>query len=386
MVKNSYLFSSESVGEGHPDKVCDQLSDAILDAFLAKDPDSRVAVECLATTGLVVVAGEVTSKAKIDIEKIVRKKIKEIGYDKKEYGFDSDSCKIEVYVHEQSPDIAQGVSREKPEEQGAGDQGLMFGFACNETPELMPLPIFLAHKLTKRLAEARKKKEIAWLRPDCKSQVTVEYANRKPKRLHTIVIGCQHDPNISNETIRKEVIDKIIKPVCRDYLDDKTIIHVNGTGQFILGGPAADTGLTGRKIIVDTYGGHGSHGGGAYSGKDPSKVDRSASYMARHIAKNIVASGVADRCEVQIAYCIGVARPVSLLVDCKGTAKIPEEKIHALVEKHFDLRPAKIIEYLGLKKPIYCNTAAFGHFGRNEKEFSWERTDMADLLRKEAGL
>lgn len=385
MANGNYLFSSESVGEGHPDKVCDQISDAILDSLIAEDPDSRVAVECLATTGLVVVAGEVTSKAKGNYEKIVRNIIKEIGYDRQEYGFDADSCKVIVAIHEQSPDIAQGVDPGKEKEQGAGDQGLMFGYACNETKELMPLPISLAHKLTRKLAEARRSKSLPYLRPDSKSQVTVEYVNGKPKRVHTIVIAAQHDPDVSQEKIKKDVIEKIVKPVCKGYLDDKTIYHINGTGKFVLGGPAADTGLTGRKIIVDTYGGHGSHGGGAYSGKDPSKVDRSASYMARHIAKNIVAAGLADKCEVQMAYCIGIAKPVSLLIDCNGTAKIPEEKIQVLVEKHFDLRPARIIDYLGLKKPIYRKTAVFGHFGREEPEFSWEATGKAETLKREAG-
>lgn len=382
----SYLFTSESVTEGHPDKVCDQISDAILDEYLRHDPESRVAVETMTTTGIVVVAGEVTSKARFDVQAIVRKTIREIGYDDPQYGFDSDSCSVLVSLHSQSPDISMGVSASEDKEQGAGDQGLMFGYATNETEEFMPMPIMLAHKLTKRLSEARKNKEIPWARPDGKSQVTVEYENGRPKRIEAIVVSTQHSPDVSNEQIKKEIIDKVIKPVCGSLWNDKIRIHVNPTGRFVIGGPPGDAGLTGRKIIVDTYGGMGRHGGGAFSGKDPSKVDRSACYMCRYIAKNIVAAGLADRCEVQVAYAIGVAEPVSLMVSTFDTSKIPEEQIENLVRKHFDMRPAAIISQLKLKSPIYSKTAAYGHFGRNEPEFTWERTDKADTLRKAAGL
>jgi S-adenosylmethionine synthetase len=385
-MERKYLFTSESVTEGHPDKVCDQISDAILDEFLKQDPDSRVAIETMTTTGIVVVAGEVTSKAKFDIQDVVRKTIREIGYDNPAYGFDADSCSVLVSFHSQSPDISQGVSSTENKEQGAGDQGLMFGYATNETEEFMPMPIILAHKLTKRLAEARKSKEISWARPDGKSQVTVEYEDGKPKRLEAVVISTQHSPEVDNGQIRKEIIDKVIKPVCGKLWHDKIKVHVNPTGRFVIGGPPGDAGLTGRKIIVDTYGGMGRHGGGAFSGKDPSKVDRSACYMCRYIAKNIVASGLADRCEVQVAYAIGVAEPVSLMVSTFGTSKIPEEQIENLVRKHFDMRPAAIISHLKLKRPIYRKTAAYGHFGRNEPEFSWEYIDKADILRKAAGL
>lgn len=382
----NYLFTSESVTEGHPDKVCDQISDAILDEFLKQDPESRVAVETLTTTGIVVVAGEVTSRAKFDVQDVVRKTLREIGYDDPQFGFDADSCSVLVSLHSQSPDISQGVSSTENKEQGAGDQGLMFGYATNETEEMMPMPIMLAHKLTKKLAEVRKNKSLPWVRPDGKSQVTVEYEDGKPKKLETIVIATQHSPEISNEQIKKEIIEKVIKPVCGKYWHDKIKVHVNPTGRFVIGGPPGDAGLTGRKIIVDTYGGMGRHGGGAFSGKDPSKVDRSACYMCRYIAKNIVAAGLAERCEVQVAYAIGVAEPVSLMVSTFDTSKIPEEQIENLVRKHFDMRPAALISQLQLKRPIYRKTAAYGHFGRNESEFNWEKTDKAEVLRKAAGL
>ncbi|MGI0041024.1 MAG: methionine adenosyltransferase [Nitrosopumilaceae archaeon] len=385
-MERKYLFTSESVTEGHPDKICDQVSDALLDEFLKQDPASRVAIETMTTTGIVVVAGEVTSKAKFDIQDVVRKTIREIGYDNPAYGFDADSCSVLISLHSQSPDISQGVSSTENKEQGAGDQGLMFGYATNETEEFMPMPIILAHKLTKRLAEARKSKEIPWARPDGKSQVTVEYEDGKPKRIEAIVISTQHSPEVDNGQIKKDIVENVIKPVCGTFWHDKIKVHVNPTGRFVIGGPPGDAGLTGRKIIVDSYGGMGRHGGGAFSGKDPSKVDRSACYMCRYIAKNIVAAGLADRCEVQVAYAIGVAEPISLMVSTFGTSKIPEEQIENLVRKHFDMRPAAIISHLKLNRPIYRKTAAYGHFGRNEPEFSWEYIDKADILRKAAGL
>ena len=385
MIKN-YLFTSESVTEGHPDKVCDKVSDAILDEFLRGDSDSRVAVETMTTTGFVGVAGEVTSKSSFDVEQVIRKTIAEIGYNDPALTFDSDSCEVMVKLGTQSPDISQGVTASDDKEQGAGDQGLMFGYATNETKELMPLPILLAHKLTKRLTDVRKSGELSWVRPDGKSQVSVRYEDDKPKQLEAIVISTQHSPNISHSEITQQVIEHVIKPVCGELWNTNIKIHVNPTGKFEVGGPHGDAGLTGRKIIVDTYGGMGRHGGGAFSGKDPSKVDRSASYMCRYVAKNIVAAGLADRCEVQVAYAIGVAKPVSLMVSTFGTNKISEDKIENLVNKHFDMRPAEIVKQLDLKKPIYQKTAAYGHFGRTEPEFRWESTDKADELRKEAGL
>jgi len=388
MVRN-FLFTSESVTEGHPDKICDQISDAILDEYLKQDPDSRVAVETMVTTGLVVVAGEVTSNAnfgKEDQEKVVRETIREIGYENPDLQFDANSCEIILRLHSQSPDISQGIAASENKEQGAGDQGLMFGYATNETDELLPLPILLAHKLTKKLAEVRRTKELLWVRPDGKSQVSVLYEDNKPKKIETIVISTQHEPRVSNSEIKDAMIEKVIKPVCVNLWSDDIEIHVNPTGKFEVGGPHGDAGLTGRKIIVDTYGGFGRHGGGSFSGKDPSKVDRSAGYMCRYIAKNIVAGGLAERCEVQVAYAIGVAEPVSLMVNTFGTSKIPEEDIENIVRKHFDMRPSAIISQLDLKKPIYKKTAAYGHFGRNEPEFRWEKTDKADILRQAAGL
>lgn len=387
MVKN-YFFTSESVTEGHPDKMCDQISDAVLDAIYKDDPNARVAVECLTKTGFVVVAGEVTTKTYVDVQKITRDTILEIGYDKPEYGFEGSTCGVLAALSEQSPDISQGVTEGEGlfKEQGAGDQGLMFGFATNETSELMPLPITLAHKLTQRLSSARKRGEVWYLRPDGKSQVTVEYENDKPKRVDTVVISTQHHPDVSLETIRRDMIEKIVKPICHDWIDENTKYFINPTGKFVIGGPVGDAGVTGRKIIADTYGGMGRHGGGAFSGKDPTKVDRSAAYYARYVAKNIVAAGLAQKCEVQVAYAIGVAQPVSILVDTFGTSKIPEEKIVELVRKHFDFRPKALIEQLQLRRPIYRKTAAYGHFGRDDPDFTWEKTDKAELLSKEARL
>ena len=385
MVKN-YLFTSESVTEGHPDKVCDKVSDAILDEFLRGDANSRVAVETMTTTDFVGIAGEVTSKASFDIEQIIRKTISEIGYDNPDLKFDAESCEVMIKLDAQSPDISQGVTANDNKEQGAGDQGLMFGYATNETKELMPLPILLAHKLTKKLTDVRKNGELSWVRPDGKSQVSVRYEDDKPKQLEAIVISTQHSPDISHEEITEQITECVIKPVCGELWNDKIKVHVNPTGKFEIGGPHGDAGLTGRKIIVDTYGGMGRHGGGAFSGKDPSKVDRSACYMCRYVAKNIVAAGLADRCEVQVAYAIGIARPVSLMVSTFGTNKISEDVIEDLVGKYFDMRPAEIVKQLDLKKPIYQKTAAYGHFGRTEPEFRWESTDKADELRKEAGL
>jgi S-adenosylmethionine synthetase len=379
MVKRR-LFTSESVTEGHPDKVCDQISDAVLDEFLRYDPDSRVAVESMTTSAIVFVAGEVTSKSKPDVQKIARDTIRAIGYDKAEYGFDCDSCSVLASLHEQSPDISMGVNAATNKQQGAGDQGLMFGFATNETPELMPLPISMAHRLSMGLAQARKKKEISWIRPDGKSQVSVVYEDGMPKRIDTVVISTQHSPEISMSQLREEIINKVVKPVCEKWIDSHTKFLVNPTGRFVIGGPPGDTGLTGRKIIADTYGGMGRHGGGAFSGKDPSKVDRSASYMARYIAKNVVAAGLASKCEVQVAYAIGVAEPISIMVETFGTAKIPEEEIEAKLRKNFEMTPSGIIKALDLKRPIYRQTAAYGHFGRKDPSFTWEKTDKASIL------
>src|SRR3989344_1048404 len=386
MNNTNYFFTSESVTEGHPDKICDQVSDTILDAILEQDPFGRVAVECLTKTGFVVVAGEVTTSTIIDVQKIVRETVKSIGYNKPELGFDGETCGVLVALSEQSPDIAQGVDENTGlyQEQGAGDQGLMFGYASNETPEYMPLPIMLAHKLTQRLASARKRGELWYLRPDGKSQVTVEYQEGIPRRVDTVVLSTQHHPDVSWENLRRDVIEKIIKPICYEWIDENTKYFINPTGSFIIGGPVGDAGVTGRKIIVDTYGGYGRHGGGAFSGKDPTKVDRSAAYYARYVAKNIVAAGLADRCEIQVAYAIGVAAPVSILVNAFGTEKIPEEKIVELVKKNFDFRPKALIEQLNLRRPIYRKTAAYGHFGRNDPDFTWEKTDRAELLQKEA--
>ncbi|MBR34682.1 MAG: methionine adenosyltransferase [Nitrospinae bacterium] len=388
MDNKSYFFTSESVTEGHPDKMADQISDSILDAIYAQDPNGRVACETMITTGMVIIAGEVTTTATIDIPSIVRKTIKEIGYDRGKYGFDAETCAVMVSLDKQSPDISVGVSRKNEDDQGAGDQGLMFGYATNETTELMPLPIMLAHKLTMRLAKVRKDKTLSYLRADGKSQVTVKYNNGKAVNVNAIVISTQHSEDVSTEKIKEDIIKHVIIPELPKGLYDlkKLDIHVNPTGRFVVGGPMGDCGLTGRKIIVDTYGGMGHHGGGAFSGKDPSKVDRSACYMARYIAKNIVAAGIADKCEVQLAYAIGVADPVSVKTDTFGTEKISSDKIQKLIRKHFNLKPSGIIKTLQLRRPIYKKTAAYGHFGRNEPEFTWERTDKAEELKKDAGL
>ncbi len=386
---NTFLFTSESVTEGHPDKVCDNISDAFLDEYLKQDPNSRVAVETMVTTDFVVVSGEVTSKAIFDKkaqEELVRKTIREIGYNDKELMFDGDTCKVDLRLHSQSPDISQGVTASEEKEQGAGVQGLMFGYATNETEELMPMPILLAHKLIQKLSEVRRNKTLAWVRPDGKSQVSVKYEDHKPTKIETVVISTQHAPEISQEEISNEIIDKVIKPVLGNLWNDEIKIHINPTGKFVIGGPHGDAGLTGRKIIVDSYGGMGRHGGGAFSGKDPSKVDRSACYMCRYVAKNIVAAGLADRCEVQVAYAIGVAEPVSLMVNTFGTNKIAEDKIEELVKNNFDMRPAGIVSELDLKRPIYKKTAAYGHFGRNDPEFNWEKTDKAQKLKEESGI
>ncbi len=389
MAMTDFLFTSESVSEGHPDKVADQISDAILDAILAQDPQSRVACETLVTTGMAMIAGEITTNARIDYPDIVRQTIKEIGYDDSAMGFDWETCAVLTSIDRQSPDIAQGVTEGEGlfKDQGAGDQGLMFGYACNETPELMPMPITFAHKLTKRLATVRKNGMLPFLRPDSKSQVSIQYINDKPIRVDAVVVSSQHNPDVTYETLKEAILEEVIKHVIpNDLMDEKTKFFINPTGRFVIGGPMGDCGLTGRKIIVDTYGGQGSHGGGAFSGKDPSKVDRSASYMARYVAKNIVASGLAEKCEVQVAYAIGVAEPVSVMINTFGTGKIPSNEIAKVARDEFDMRPRAIIETLDLLRPIYRKTAAYGHFGRELPEFSWERTDRSDALRKCAGL
>ena len=388
-MSNEFLFTSESVGEGHPDKVADQISDSVLDAILAEDPKGRVACETLVSTGLVVISGEITTKAHINYREIAQEAVRRIGYDDSEIGFDYKSCAILTAINRQSPDIAQGVNEGQglDLDQGAGDQGLMFGYACNETPSLMPLPIYYAHRLMQRQAEVRKDGRLPWLRPDAKSQLSVHYVDGKPVSIDTVVISTQHDPDVSHAQISDAVIEEIIAPVLpKELLTDKTRYLVNPTGRFVVGGPHGDCGLTGRKIIVDTYGGMARHGGGAFSGKDPSKVDRSAAYAARYVAKNVVAAGLADRCEVQIAYAIGVARPVSLMVETFGTGKIADEKIVELIGRHFDLRPKGIIQTLNLLRPIYTKTAAYGHFGREEPEFTWEAIDKAAALKADAGL
>jgi len=390
MAKNGkYYFTSESVTEGHPDKICDQISDAILDDLIRQDPRSRVACEALATTGLVLIAGEITTSGYCDFQKVVRQTVREIGYIKADYGFDYKTCCVLSSIHEQSPDIALGVDERPGHEPGAGDQGLMFGYACRETKELMPLPIMLAHKLAQRLSQVRKNKVLPYLRPDGKTQVTVEYEDEEPVRIESIVIAAQHNATVDIEKLRNDIKREVIRRIIPAKLMDKKSwekVYINGTGRFEIGGPLADTGMTGRKIIVDTYGGFFSHGGGCFSGKDPTKVDRSGSYMARYIAKNIVAAGLADRVGVQLAYAIGIANPISIMVDTFGTGKVKEELLEELIQHHFKLTPKGMIEQLDLLRPIYKKTACYGHFGRNEPEFTWEKTDRAKILRKQAGL
>lgn len=387
MSMTNFLFTSESVTEGHPDKVADQISDAILDSIIAQDPQGRVACETLVTTGLAMIAGEITTSCYVHMPDVVRETIKDIGYTDASMGFDWETCAVITSIDRQSPDIALGVDERSDHEQGAGDQGLMFGYACNETPEMIPMPILYAHRLSMRLAEVRKKKILDFLRPDGKTQVTIQYINGKAERVDAVVLAAQHTPEVKYSTLREGLIEEVIKKVIpAQYLDKNTKFYINTTGRFVIGGPRADCGMTGRKIIVDTYGGVGSHGGGAFSGKDPSKVDRSGSYMARYVAKNIVAAGLADKVEVQIAYTIGIAEPVSIMIDTGGTWKVPPDEIAKLVREHFDLRPAPIIRHLNLLRPIYKKTACYGHFGRNDPDFTWERTDIAETLRKAAGL
>ena len=389
MAMTDFIFTSESVSEGHPDKVADQISDAILDAIIVQDPKARVACETLVTTGMAMIAGEITTSAYVDMRDIVRETIREIGYNDSSMGFDYETCAVLTSIGRQSPDISQGVTEGEGlfVEQGAGDQGLMFGYACNETPELMPMPITFAHKLTKRLADVRKSGLLNFLRPDSKSQVSIQYINDKPIRVDTVVVSSQHMPDVTYENLKEGIIEEVVRKVIpSELLDEDTKYFINPTGRFVVGGPMGDCGLTGRKIIVDTYGGQGSHGGGAFSGKDPSKVDRSASYMARYVAKNIVASGLADKCEVQLAYAIGVAEPVSVMINTFGTGKIPSNEIAKITREEFDMRPRAIIEALDLLRPIYLKTAAYGHFGRELPEFTWERTDRIASLQKRAGL
>jgi S-adenosylmethionine synthetase len=389
MAMTDFLFTSESVTEGHPDKVADQISDSILDAILAQDPHSRVACETLVTTGMAIIAGEITTNARLDYPNIVRQTIRDIGYDDSAMGFDWETCAVLTSIDRQSPDISQGVTEGEGmfKEQGAGDQGLMFGYACTETPELMPMPIIYAHKLTKRLSEVRKNGLLSFLRPDGKSQVSIQYINDKPIRVDTVVVSSQHAPDVRYETLKEAIIEEVVKKVIpAELLDEQTKYFINPTGRFVVGGPMGDCGLTGRKIIVDTYGGQGSHGGGAFSGKDPSKVDRSASYMARYVAKNLVAAGLASKCEVQVAYAIGVAEPVSVMINTFGTGRIPSNDIARIARDEFDMRPAGIIKTLDLLRPIYRQTAAYGHFGRDLPEFTWERTDRVESLRQRAGI
>jgi S-adenosylmethionine synthetase len=387
MAHDEYLFTSESVTEGHPDKIADQISDAVLDAILAEDPRGRVACESLLTTGLIVVAGEITTSSHVDIAEVARQTVRDVGYTRAKYGFDCDTCGVIVSVHKQSPNIAQGVDQ-GTDKLGAGDQGLMFGYACNETPELMPAPISLAHGLVRRLSQVRRDGTLPYLRPDGKSQVSVRYVDGRPVRVETVVVSAQHAPSVSHERLREEIIEHVVMPMLPPHMVDRRHLtcHINPTGLFEIGGPMGDTGLTGRKIIVDTYGGSCPHGGGAFSGKDPTKVDRSAAYMARHVAKNIVAAGLAERCMVQVAYAIGVVDPVSIMVETFGTGKLPKAHLEQLIQRQFDLTPAGIIKYLDLRRPIYRKTAAFGHFGRSEPEFTWERTDRVKDLRQDAGI
>jgi len=386
MRSGKFLFTSEAMTEGHPDKVCDQISDAILDEILKQDPIARVACETMVGMGFIIVTGEVTTKAWVDIQKVIRSVLKDIGYTKPEYGFDYESVGVLTSIHEQSPDIAMGVNKTEKKELGAGDQGMMSGYATNETKELMPLPILLAHKLAKRLADVRKDKTLPYLRPDGKTQVTVEYDGGKTKRIDAVVIGAQHDPDVDINKLRDDIKEQVIKPVCGNYLDGNTKYYINNTGRFVMGGPVADAGCTGRKIIADSYGGVGNHGGGAFSGKDVTKVDRTAAYMARYIAKNVVAAGLCDRCEVQLSYVIGSPNPLSLFIDTFGTSKVSPHKIYDVVSRHFKLKPSEMIEELNLRRPIFRKTACYGHFGREDPDFTWERTDKAEVLRLEAGL